>query len=530
MTEIPNKLTDFRNFLYLTWKHLNLPEPTKIQYDIANYIANGSQRTIVSAFRGVGKSWITSAFVLWKLLLNPHLNILVVSASKNRADDFSTFCLRLLSEMPILMHLYPKDNQRQSKISFDVAPAGASHQPSVKSLGITSQLTGSRADIIIADDIETSGNTQTQFMRDKLSESIKEFEAIIKPEDTSRIIFLGTPQNEFSIYNKLQERGYKIRYWCARYPNETQFKSYGSNLAPIISNTWNSDMVGKATDPSRFDEQDLLEREASYGRLGFNLQFQLDTTLSDLNKYPLKLSDFTVMTLNQEKAPQKVIWASSPELKYSDVPCVGLQGDGFYRPMQVQGDWIDYTGCVIYLVDVGGFNAGYTEYVLDKLTQIAKKNKVNKILIEDNFGQGMFEALLKPYLIKDYPCTTELIRQTTNKHRRILDTLEPLMSQHRIIVDANVIKKDYESTNDLYSPEQALKYQLFYQISRLQVGVNNLVQDDRIDAFQMACHYWLQQLAKDQDLAFSQKKEEDFRVQLEKYWGNTAGENSWLKY
>jgi len=113
---VNDKLKDFRNFLYLTWKHLNLPEPTKIQYDIANYIATGSQRTIVSAFRGVGKSWITSAFVLWKLLLNPHLNILVVSASKNRADDFSTFCLRLLSEMPILMHLYPKDNQRQSKI------------------------------------------------------------------------------------------------------------------------------------------------------------------------------------------------------------------------------------------------------------------------------------------------------------------------------------------------------------------------------------------------------------------------------
>lgn len=554
MTEIPNKLTDFRNFLYLTWKHLNLPEPTKIQYDIANYIATGSQRTIVSAFRGVGKSWITSAFVLWKLLLNPHLNILVVSASKNRADDFSTFCLRLLSEMPILMHLYPKDNQRQSKISFDVAPAGASHQPSVKSLGITSQLTGSRADIIVADDIETSGNTQTQFMRDKLSEAIKEFEAIIKPEDTSRIIFLGTPQNEFSIYNKLQERGYKIRYWCARYPNETQFKSYGSNLAPIISNTWNSDMVGKATDPSRFDEQDLLEREASYGRLGFNLQFQLDTTLSDLNKYPLKLSDFAVMTLNQEKAPQKVIWASSPELKYNDIPCVGLQGDGYYRPMQVQGDWIDYTGCVmsidpsgkgkdetayavtkflngnIYLIDVGGYNAGYTEYVLDKLTQVAKKNKVNKILIEDNFGQGMFEALLKPYLIKDYPCSTELIRQTTNKHRRILDTLEPLMSQHRIIVDINVIRKDYETTNDLYSPEQALKYQLFYQISRLQVGVNNLTVDDRIDALQMSCHYWLQQLAKDQDLAYSQKKEEDFRIQLDKYWGDNSHNSSWIKY
>ena len=212
------KLKDFRNFLYLAWKHLRLPNPSTMQYSIADYIANGDKRTIISAFRGVGKSWITSTYVLWRLLLNPQINILVVSASKNRADDFSTFCLRLLSEMPILQHLTPKETQRQSKISFDVAPALASHQPSVKSLGITSQITGSRADLIIADDIETSGNTQTQFMRDKLGEAIKEFEAVIKPEG-SRIIFLGTPQTEQSIYNKLQERGYKVRYWTARYPS-----------------------------------------------------------------------------------------------------------------------------------------------------------------------------------------------------------------------------------------------------------------------------------------------------------------------
>ena len=162
------KLKDFRNFLYLVWKHLKLPEPTPIQYDLAHYLATGSSRTIISAYRGCGKSWITSAYVLWRLLLDPQLNILVVSASKNRADDFSTFCLRLLYEMDILKHLYPKDNQRQSKISFDVAPALASHQPSVKSLGITSQITGSRASVVICDDVETSGNTQTQLMREKL--------------------------------------------------------------------------------------------------------------------------------------------------------------------------------------------------------------------------------------------------------------------------------------------------------------------------------------------------------------------------
>ena len=480
MKQIPHKLTDFRNFLYLCWKQLNLPEPTKIQYDIANYIATGESRIIVCAFRGVGKSWITSAYVLWRLLLDPQLNILVVSASKNRADDFSTFCLRLLEEMPILHHLKPKENQRQSKISFDVAPAMASHQPSVKSLGITSQITGSRADVVIADDVETSGNTQTQFMRDKLSTAITEFEAVIKPK-TSRIIYLGTPQCEQSIYNRLQEKGYRVRFWTSRYPDEKQLKSYGNNLSPIIKNTWSTDMIGESTDPNRFSNEDLLEREASYGRLGFNMQFQLDTNLSDLHRYPLKLSDLVIMNTNPDNAPEKIIWASSPELIVNDLPCVGLQGDNYYRPMQTQGTWLEYTGCVmsidpsgrgadetaycitkilngnIYVVASGGFNAGYTEYVLNKLTDLAKKHKVKKILIEDNFGQGMFEALLKPYLIKSYPCTTELVRQSTNKHKRIIDTLEPLLTQHRVVVDSKVIKSDYEDTNSIYSSERALK-------------------------------------------------------------------------
>jgi hypothetical protein len=547
------KLQDFRNFLYLVWKHLKLPNPTKIQYDLANWLQHGTQRQIICAFRGAGKSWITSTFVLWKLLLDPQLNILVVSASKNRADDFSQFCLRLLSEIEILKFLYPKDNQRQSKISFDVAPAIASHQPSVKSLGIFSQLTGSRSNLIVADDIETSSNSQTQLMRDRLSEAVKEFEAILKPEETSRIIFLGTPQCEFSIYNKLQERGYKVRYWTARYPSELQLKNYASNLAPIIGNTWTHDLISKPTEPSRFDEKDLLEREASFGRLGFNMQFMLDTTLSDLNRYPLKLSDLSIMNLNPDNAPEKVIWASSPELRHEDLANVGLQGDNsFYRPMKLVGEWLPYQSSVmsidpagkgsdetsycvckflngnLYITDSGGFSAGYTEHVLNKLVLIAKKNKVNKILIEENWGLGMFETILKPYLNKEYRCTTELIRQTTNKHRRILDTLEPLISQHRIIIDKKVVKDDYELTNNLYSPEKALQYQLFYQISRLQKGANTLKHDDRIDALQIACSYFQKQLAKDQDIAFKQRKEDMFNIEMDKYWG-TKTENSWIK-
>ena len=118
-------LSDFRKFLFVCWKHLNLPDPTSVQYDIAKHIQNGDRRIIVQAFRGVGKSWITSAYVVWLLYMNPQLNILVVSASKTRSDDFTTFTLRLINEMEVLQHLMPRGDQRQSKISFDVGPAAA---------------------------------------------------------------------------------------------------------------------------------------------------------------------------------------------------------------------------------------------------------------------------------------------------------------------------------------------------------------------------------------------------------------------
>ena len=201
---------DFPVFLGLCWVHLNLPIPTPVQQDIARYIQCGPRRRMIQAFRGVGKSWITSAYVCWRLLRHPQINILVVSASKERSDQFTTFTLMILRDMDILKHLYPEQHQRNSKISFDVAPAEADHAPSVKSVGILGQMTGSRADLIIADDSESPNNSDTQMMREKLAERVKEFDAVLKPG--GEIVYLGTPQTEDSLYNRLEDRGYCLLY------------------------------------------------------------------------------------------------------------------------------------------------------------------------------------------------------------------------------------------------------------------------------------------------------------------------------
>ena len=205
--------------------------------------------------------------------MNPQLKFLVTSASKARSDDFTTFTLRLIREMPLLQCLTPNADQRESKIAFDVGPAMPDHSPSVKSVGIFGQLTGTRADEICADDVEVLNNSDTQLKRDKLAETIKEFDAIIKPG--GRITFLGTPQTESSIYNALPERGYKTFIWPARFPDAEQIHAYGDRLAPFILeqiDKHGDTLTGKPTDPMRFNELDLLERETSYGRSGFALQ------------------------------------------------------------------------------------------------------------------------------------------------------------------------------------------------------------------------------------------------------------------
>jgi hypothetical protein len=537
--EPKNPLLDFRNFVFMVWQHLNLPDPTPVQYDMAEYLQQAPKRAVIEAFRGVGKSYITSAFVCWKLLLDPEVKVLVVSASKVRSDDFSTFTQRLIHELPILHHLRSREGQRQSKVAFDVGPCQASHSPSVKSVGITGQLSGSRADIIVADDVEVPNNSMTQTMRDKLSEAVKEFDAVLKPGGS--VVYLGTPQTEMSLYETLPERGYEVRIWPSRYPEEKQVIRYSNKLAPFIQDKLDRGaVVGDPTDPLRFDAEDLLERELSYGRSGFALQFQLDTSLSDADKYPLKLSDLIIMGVDSTTAPEKPVWTKDPRNKLADLPNVGLPGDFFYSPETKLGDWIEYHGSVLsidpsgrgkdetgyavvkmlngylYVSECGGLRGGYKDENLKTLSVIAKRNDVNLILIESNFGDGMFMELLKPVLRKIHNVTIEEIRSNVQKEKRIIDTLEPVMNQHRLVVDPKVIEKDYQTVQD-YPIESQARYMLFHQMTRITKDRGALVHDDRLDALQMAVQYWVDFMAADAEMEIRSRKEDLFDIEIENF-------------
>lgn len=538
---------DFRNFVFYLWRFLALPEPTWCQYDIAHFLQHGPRRRMVEAFRGVGKSWLTAAYVLWRLYKNPDERILVVSASKDRSDAFTIFVRRLIEEVDILRHLKPdpKAGHRDSAISFDVGPSSAHQAPSVKSVGITGQIAGSRATIIVADDVEVPKNSLTQTMRDRLSEAIKEFDAVLIPG--GEIIYLGTPQTEMSVYNKLPERGYTIRVWPARYPSVKLQERYGDHLAPLLVDTLAKDRTlaqqcngrGAPTDPKRFNDVDLLEREASYGRSGFSLQFMLDTSVSDEERYPLKLADLILHSVSKVMAPIKIIWGSGPELVINTIPNVGLAGDRLNRPMYVDKQFADYQGIVmaidpsgrgkdetgyavvamlngyLWLLESGGFRDGYSDAVLQALANIAKRNSVKHIVIESNFGDGMFTKLLTPFLLRTYPCTTEDIVSSVQKEKRIIDTLEPVLNQHRLVVDEKLILEDQRVENE--------KYQLFYQMTRITKDRGALAQYDRLDVLAMAVAYWVEQMDKDVNKIQDEAKAAALEAELARFREHVFG-------
>ncbi|WJM29646.1 phage terminase large subunit [Novosphingobium resinovorum] len=531
----------FLKFLWYVWKHvLLLPEPTRIQLDIARYLVTGPRRRFIQAFRGVGKTFITAAYVVWRLWKNPDLKIAIVSANETLASEITQFIKQIIDAPEgddLWSELRPRTGQRQSALAFDVGAAKPDKSPSVKAMSIVGQLTGSRADLTISDDVEVPKNSETETMREKLSAKTTEYAAITKPE--GEIVYLGTPQSEQSIYRGLPERGYDVRIWPARYPLLDKLRNYGDFLAPILKADIEADptlvqprgssLGGAPTDPKRFHDLDLIERENDYRAAGFLLQFQLDTSLSDAERFPLKTRDLMCLDLDQKVAPARLVWGSGPEQVIKDFENVGFDGDRLYRPMHIGGEFLPYgasamhidpsgrgrdrtTYCVtkflagyVFVTAWGGFQDGYGDPTLEALARISKEQAVNLIVPEDNFGDGMFGKLLETHVNRVRPCRVEGMKVHGMKEERIVRSLEPIMRQHRLVFDLGVLREDLKNPSSIHRG--------LFQLTHMSAVRGALKHDDMVDVLSMAVSHWSDYLNAD-----AIKAEEDRKRKAEEEW------------
>ena len=582
---------DFRNFLYLLWKHLGLPDPTPAQYEIAYFMQHGFPETydplqgrsdMVMAFRGLGKSYIAAAYALWRIYCDPlNEKILVVSASSTKAKEFVSQCKGIIDTWDLLEHLRPRADQRNQADRFDVNGASISQSHTLKAAGITGQITGSRATLIISDDIEVTENSRTEDARERLINAAGEFDSIVVPavvvdddgnvlsEDDPAfaegtllspkgdIVALGTPQSYESIYNRFaKEQNFNIFCIPARFPTEDKRANYVITrddetkvdiLAPFLKEAYDENPKGLAWKPTdtRFGDSDLLNRE-SKGRSRFFLQFMLDTTLSDAERYPLKQNDLIVFPINSNKAPETIQWGRhSDRLNVrDDIPNVGFTGDYFMGPLFVDNDYRPYTGSVMFVdpsgrgadetawaivkvlhgmffvPKVGGFNGSVEEAYL-KVAQDAKAHNVNLILIEPNFAPGVWIAGFNPVLLRVWPATKTLSTGQVvsdpneaggckveeaewaqgRKEERIIDTLEPVMNTHRMVVDESVARDEV----------------LMHQLTHLTREANCLKHDDRADCLAGAIAHFERVLMMDVDQSRHAAQQEDLDKELEDF-------------
>ena len=372
----------------------------------------------------------------------------------------------------------------------------------------------------------------TELMREKLLQLCTEAESILTPKDDSRIMYLGTPQTTFTVYRKLAERAYRPFVWPARYPKD--ITPYEGLIAPQLQEDIdNGAESGTVTAPDRFDDDDLQQRESAMGRSNFMLQFMLDTSLSDAEKFPLKMADLVITSVNPDTAPDNVIWCSDPKNVIKDAPTVGLPGDYFYSPMQLQGEWTPYQETIcsvdpsgrgtdetaacylsqkngfLYLHEMRAYRDGYSDATLLDILKGCKKYNVSSLVVETNFGDGIVSELFKKHLQQTKQnIFVDEVRANVRKEDRIIDSLEPVLNQHRLVVNRSVIDWDYTSNQDS-SPESRLLYMLFYQMSRMCRMKFAVKHDDRIDCLAQGVKYFTDALSISAQKQIDLKKQEE---------------------
>lgn len=508
------------------------------QADIAEFMQHGPRLRMVMAQRGEAKTTLAALYAVWRLIHRPSTRVLIISAGEQNSSDTATLIVRLIMTWDILECLRPdrQAGDRTSTTAFDVhySLKGLDRSPSISCAGITSNLPGRRADLLIPDDIESNKNGLTVTQRQQLLQLSKEFSSICTHGD---ILYLGTPQSKDSIYNTLVGRGFCIRIWPGRYPTEDELEKYGDRLAPSIAASIRADRLlqrgggidgsrGKPTDPQRYTEADLVEKELDKGPEDFQLQYMLDTSLVDAQRQQLRLSDLVVANFGAELLPEIVMYQSAPKylvdlpadfpvpmskMYYAlPVDCHCRKPEDVFMFIDPAGGGTDELGFAagtalgpyIHILDVGGLKGGLTDANGELLCGVIKELKVQRIRVESNMGHGMFEINLRAVLAKNGLSSVGVTGEysTGQKERRIIESMVAAMQRHRVIVHERVFKSDVHYGKQ-HSIEARAQYSLWYQMQNITTDRDSLTHDDRLECMAGVVREFKSVLAQDEHKA-----------------------------
>lgn len=538
---------------------------TRLQRLIATFLEFGPKQRMIQAQRSQAKTTITACYAVWRLIHDPSMRILIVSGAGAQAKDIAILIIRIINTMPVLECMRPDSaaGDREATDSFEVHHSlrdTVEKSASVACVGVYGGKTGKRADLLIADDIETPENSDTAIQREKLLNRSKEFADLCASHD---IIYLGTPQTSDSIYNTLEGRGYTIRIWPGRYPNADQLIHYGHNLCPTLAHELEQNpalgtghgldgTLGQATDPELLNDEALYKKEIDHGAARFQLQQMLLTALMDANRRPLKTHNLIVCNMPDRKAkfPIEIYRGLDKSML---VACNGAGSYSFNmsRPMGMSTSDVaplehvvmyvdpagggkngDATGYAIggylkgtiWLLSAGSVKGGSEMAQLLELSNLAAKWEPDVVVIEKNFGYGTFTNALSPVLAsvckemkKKMPGLVDDF-VTGQKEKRIIDTLEPILGRGALVINESILQEELNSTR-IYPLTEQKVYGLFFQMNHITYDKDSLVHDDILDALEGLCRHFAHQLLRDQEVEAKRLREKEFQEYMKDPFG-----------
>lgn len=424
---------DFRLFAVL-WNQMMGCGTPGLHYRMTEWLewnwSRGNTRLLLMAFRAGGKSTVAGLFAAWLLYRNADLRILVLAADSALARKMVRQVKKIIEHHPLTRHLKPDDPDQWAASRFTVKRMTQLRDPSMIARGITSNITGSRADIIICDDVEVPNTCDTAEKRRDLRERLAEIDYVLTPGGTQ--LYLGTPHTYYSIYanEPRPETGEEQEFLGGFTRLELPvLNEQGDSAWPELFTPHALDKIKRHTGPNKFASQMLLKFiNIADGRLNADdLQIYSDELHYARELHTLFLGD-------RKMAGASAWWDPSFGSATGDRSVFAvIFADAFGNL---------YLHRLAYLeVKKGDNNAAEQCKIVAK---ISKENFLPSLAVEIN-GLGKFlPQILRNELAKEKTATKIVeISNRRPKDLRILESFDAVLAARRLFIHDSVLRTPF---------------------------------------------------------------------------------------
>jgi len=319
-----------------TWnKDQNLSTPSHHK-EISAWLESSWQgedrELLLMAFRNSGKSTLVGLFCAWLLACNPSLRIMVLAADLSLARKMTRNVKRVIERHPACAGLKPKSRDQWASDQFTVNRDSELRDPSMLAKGIVTNITGSRADVVICDDVEVPNTSDSAQKREDLRERLDEIDYVLVPGGLQ--LYVGTPHTFYTIYAKTPRRdaGEDMAYLDGFKRLEIPiYDGRGRSRWPDRFPKEKIEAILRRTGPNKFRSQMLLEAvDIAEGRLDAELLVSYEDELSYA-----EMNGEAVLSLGDHKLISASAWwdpsfGAPTRGDSSVVACVYTSDDGSY--------------------------------------------------------------------------------------------------------------------------------------------------------------------------------------------------------